>query len=98
MGKLRKKNEDFEIFLEKVFHDKKYRSLNLEDYLIKPVQRLPKYVILLKELKKRTPFDHPDYNNIIQLLAAFEEVNNSNNDKLNKVLNSYKLAEIEHSL
>ena len=79
------------------FH-KKYRGLKLEDFLIKPVQRLPKYVIVLKELKKRTCHDHPDYENICKLLEAFEKVNGSNNDKLNKVLNNFKLTEIESEL
>ena len=26
-----------------------------------PVQRIPRYQLLLKELQKRTPEDHPDY-------------------------------------
>lgn len=46
-------------------------NLDLEDYLIKPVQRLPKYVLLLKLLVKKTEADHPDYLNITKLLEGF---------------------------
>ncbi len=45
-----------------------FRRLSINDFLIKPVQRLPKYVILLKDLLKHTPKDHPDYNNITKAL------------------------------
>lgn len=41
-----------------------HRLLSLKDYLIKPVQRLPKYVLIMKEIKRRTPPSHPDCGNI----------------------------------
>lgn len=47
--------------------------------MIKPVQRLPKYVLLLKELLKNTQQSHPDYQNVKKALEQFEEVNNNNN-------------------
>jgi len=33
----------------------------LESYLILPVQRLPRYVLLLREVRKHTPKSHKDY-------------------------------------
>jgi hypothetical protein len=33
----------------------------------------------MKEIRKRTPADHPDYGNICRVLKLFEEVNQSNN-------------------
>ena len=44
---------------------KEFRGLDLEGFLVKPVQRLPKYILLLKDLLKYTPKDHPDYGNIL---------------------------------
>jgi hypothetical protein len=36
-------------------------SLALEDYLIMPIQRIPRYVMLLRELYRYTPPIHPDH-------------------------------------
>ena len=46
----------------------------------------------MKELKKHTPEWHPDMVNIDKVLVAFEEVNISNNDKLNLVVNHHKIT------
>jgi hypothetical protein len=91
-------NSQFADFLKAIRVDPKYHLLTLKDYLIKPIQRLPKYVLIMKEIKRRTPPSHPDSHNIDRVLRLFEEVNHSNNDKLNRVVNSYKIGEIEKNL
>jgi hypothetical protein len=48
-----------------------YNFLSLDDYMVKPVQRLPKYVLLLKELIKNTHPTHPDYQNVRKALDKF---------------------------
>jgi len=45
--------------------------MTLADYLIMPIQRLPRYRLLLEELKKNTPADHEERE---QLDAALEKV------------------------
>ena len=35
-------------------------------YLITPVQRIPRYILLLKDIIKKTPEDHPDYPQLVQ--------------------------------
>lgn len=81
----------FANFLDETRLNPSHKLLTIKDFLIKPVQRLPKYVLIMKEIKKRTPSDHPDYSNICRVLRLFEEVNQSNNEKLNRVLNNYKI-------
>lgn len=85
----------FAAFVSEIGKMQQYRFLSLEDYMIKPIQRLPKYVLLLKELLKNTHTSHPDYQNVKKALEQFEEVNNNNNQKLNKIRNNYKLREME---
>lgn len=34
----------------------------LDSYLIRPVQRIPRYILLLTDIIKHTPKTHPDYN------------------------------------
>jgi hypothetical protein len=40
------------------------KGMDLQSILIKPIQRLPKYVLLLKDLLKHTEKSHIDYGNI----------------------------------
>lgn len=42
--------------------------------MIKPVQRVLKYPLLLRELRKETPETDPDYDNLTQALARMESV------------------------
>ena len=47
---------------------------SLSSFLITPVQRLPRYLLFLRELRRYTPADHPDYshlNNSFLLLSEF---------------------------
>jgi hypothetical protein len=61
-----------------------FRGLAVEAFLIKPVQRLPKYVLLLKDLLKHTDPDDDDYARIELALKQFKDVNSSINEKMNK--------------
>eukprot|EP01118_Nematostelium_gracile_P013603 TRINITY_DN5162_c0_g1_i1.p1 TRINITY_DN5162_c0_g1~~TRINITY_DN5162_c0_g1_i1.p1 ORF type:complete len:211 (+),score=58.68 TRINITY_DN5162_c0_g1_i1:54-686(+) len=45
----------------------------LESYLITPVQRIPRYQLLIQQLVKYTPKSHRDYNNLI---TAWEQIKN----------------------
>ena len=53
----------------------------LESLLIMPVQRIPRYCLLLKELLKATPENHPDYGETVKALALFEETGTYVNEK-----------------
>lgn len=49
--------------------------MDLQSFIVKPVQRLPKYILLYKDLLKHTPEVHPDYENIKICLRQFEMIN-----------------------
>ncbi|GFU48949.1 rho guanine nucleotide exchange factor 17 [Nephila pilipes] len=70
----------FAKFLEHTSREHKGK-LSLDALLIMPVQRIPRYELLIKELLKHTPMDHPDYK---LLLQAQEEVHDLA-VKINKV-------------
>ena len=55
-------------------------GLNLMSFLIMPVQRIPRYVMLLGDLLKHTDAEHVDRDNIEKALAAIEEVASSLNE------------------
>ncbi len=46
----------------------------LEALLITPIQRIPRYNLLLKDLIKHTSDTHPDYQNLKASLALMQEV------------------------
>ena len=39
---------------------------DLKSMLIMPIQRIPRYKMLLDDLKKHTPQNHPDYQNLVE--------------------------------
>jgi hypothetical protein len=45
-------------------------ELDLVDYLIQPVQRIPRYNLLLQQVIKYTPHDHPDRKDLQKALEA----------------------------
>ena len=59
IAQLKKEYPWFTSFVE---HIQKNRAIRgLESYLILPVQRLPRYVLLLREMQKHTPKEHSDH-------------------------------------
>ncbi|CAD8193097.1 unnamed protein product [Paramecium octaurelia] len=70
------------------------RGLQLVDFLVKPVQRLPKYILFWKELIKGTRSNHPDMNNILNLQEEFERLNDENNKSMDKFINRARVQEL----
>ncbi|KAI8508740.1 Rho guanine nucleotide exchange factor (GEF) 17 [Branchiostoma belcheri] len=60
----------FSKFIEQCVRENKEKQ-GLADLMIKPVQRIPRYELLIKDLLKHTPEDHPDYSS---LRLAQEEI------------------------
>ncbi|RKP06657.1 hypothetical protein THASP1DRAFT_31529 [Thamnocephalis sphaerospora] len=57
--------------MEEARHQRVHTQLNIQGYLVMPVQRIPRYRLLLQELFDHTPRSHPDYQ---CLKAALEEI------------------------
>lgn len=52
----------------------KSTGLMLESYLIMPVQRIPRYVMLLRDMGKHTKDSHADHGNLAEAAAACDQV------------------------
>jgi len=58
-----------------------------------PIQRPPRYVLLLKELQKFTPQDHPDYVPLAQALKKIESVSSYLNTRKREQIFQHQLVE-----
>eukprot|EP01130_Rhizamoeba_saxonica_P004937 TRINITY_DN1994_c1_g1_i2.p1 TRINITY_DN1994_c1_g1~~TRINITY_DN1994_c1_g1_i2.p1 ORF type:complete len:559 (+),score=106.95 TRINITY_DN1994_c1_g1_i2:185-1678(+) len=78
-------NRDFERFLRVIRHATPCEGKTLADILIMPVQRMPRYEMLLNDLLKYTPDDHPEYTSIQEALTKLHEISvfmNENNRRI----------------
>ncbi|PRP81712.1 hypothetical protein PROFUN_10812 [Planoprotostelium fungivorum] len=89
----------------KEFLDKKMRGegstrgpLNLGSLLIAPVQRLPRYELLLSEMVKNTPQDSADYEQITMALIKIKDVTEFVNNNKRRAENLQKILSIQSSL
>ena len=68
-----KTNERFQHFTQEALK-KHVGFANLQSYLITPVQRLPRYVMMLNDLRKHTSPEHPDTPFLIQAVNQILEI------------------------
>lgn len=69
-----KKKASFNAYLQSIRDHPSLRGLGLLDWLIKPVQRVTKYPLLLRELEKNTPENHSDRENTVLAARAVQEL------------------------
>jgi len=77
-----KKNEEFATRLKALDKDPRTSKLGLQSYLILPIQRIPRYRLLLEDYIKHTDSNHQDYEGLQKALAAIIQVA----DGLNKAM------------
>lgn len=71
------------------------KGLSLLSYLIMPVQRIPRYELLLAEVHKYTDREHEDYLALTESLAVMSGVVASINDDVDKQERRFKVVEIQ---
>eukprot|EP01130_Rhizamoeba_saxonica_P014310 TRINITY_DN6245_c0_g1_i1.p1 TRINITY_DN6245_c0_g1~~TRINITY_DN6245_c0_g1_i1.p1 ORF type:complete len:628 (-),score=130.52 TRINITY_DN6245_c0_g1_i1:87-1970(-) len=67
-------NIKYKKLLESFYINPENKGLSLDMYLIMPVQRIPRYIMLLDTLLKYTDDDHPDYKNICNATVLLKDV------------------------
>lgn len=72
LERLQKNSTKLSHFLEKRYVTSGAHTLST--FLIMPIQRIPRYRMLFKELLKRTPVDHVDHDNIQNALISIGEL------------------------
>ncbi|XP_065826419.1 FYVE, RhoGEF and PH domain-containing protein 3-like [Oscarella lobularis] len=92
--KLRSTNEKFLSFL---CANEEKSGIGLMGLLICPIQRVPRYALLLKECVTHTDEDHPDYNNLQSALAEVQKIASDINENIRRVENELQLINIGKS-
>ena len=71
-----------------------FNGLRLRDYLITPVQRIPRYSLLLRDLLSSTPETHPDHPLLTEAVAKISDVATEINSHIRQAESQWKMAEI----
>ncbi|KAK5581055.1 hypothetical protein RB653_001083 [Dictyostelium firmibasis] len=74
------------------------RSLPFDSFLIKPVQRVCKYPLLIRELIKTTPQDSKSYENLINAQSKIESIVFAVNEKKREFDSQMKMLDIQNRI
>jgi len=95
---LKAAHSTFAEFLQDCTQKPEMRGLGLNAFLTKPVQRVTKYPLLLRELLKNTPEVHADYIPVSEAIEKIKSIVDNINETTRQVERSKKLEEITISL
>uniref|UniRef100_UPI0037E979A2 FYVE, RhoGEF and PH domain-containing protein 6-like isoform X2 n=1 Tax=Semicossyphus pulcher TaxID=241346 RepID=UPI0037E979A2 len=94
----RKKNQAFGAVVREFEASPRCANLALKHYLLKPVQRIPQYQLLLTDYLKNLSEDSGDYKDTQAALTIVKEVANHANDIMKQGDNFQKLIQVQCSL
>eukprot|EP01122_Echinamoeba_exundans_P007650 TRINITY_DN2399_c0_g1_i1.p1 TRINITY_DN2399_c0_g1~~TRINITY_DN2399_c0_g1_i1.p1 ORF type:complete len:704 (-),score=122.41 TRINITY_DN2399_c0_g1_i1:6-2117(-) len=94
---LQREKPRFDTFLKKADSMKNINDgLDLASFLIKPIQRLPRYILLLDALLKYTPEEHPDRVSLTDALSKLQTVTSHVNEAMRNAARMEQLVAIEN--
>ncbi|CAG8434947.1 7701_t:CDS:10 [Ambispora gerdemannii] len=93
-----RENPAFSSFLRNVIKTGQCKGLTLQAYLIMPVQRIPRYKLLLEDLLKKTDEKHLDYLNLKKAYQVIENVATFVNETIRQHEMFITMLDIQKSL
>mmetsp|Transcript_16864 Transcript_16864/g.23464 ORF Transcript_16864/g.23464 Transcript_16864/m.23464 type:complete len:776 (+) Transcript_16864:183-2510(+) len=91
-------NKDFATWCYEQRKLPQLENKDLDDFLIMPVQRIPRYNLLLNDLVKATWVEHPDYQQLCRARDKIGTIAEFVNEQKRKVENLNKVGEIISSI
>ena len=70
----------------------------LSSFLITPVQRMPRYILFLRELLKATPVSHPDYPWLERASKQIQKVTENMDEATQQASNMNEIVELQQAL
>ncbi|CAG8583416.1 1490_t:CDS:10 [Paraglomus occultum] len=93
-----KSNPAFAAFLRDIIKTGQCKGLTFQAYLIMPVQRIPRYKLLLEDLLKKTEESHPDYLSLKKAYQVIEHVATFVNETIRQHEMFITMLEIQKTL
>ncbi|XP_058139010.1 FYVE, RhoGEF and PH domain-containing protein 4 isoform X1 [Dasypus novemcinctus] len=88
----------FKAIVEEIQKQKVCGSLTLQHHMLEPVQRIPRYEMLLKDYLKKLPPDSPEWDDAKKSLEIISTAASHSNTAIRKMENLKKLLEIYEML
>jgi len=88
-------NNDFVKWQEEVAMQPQLHRMRIGTLLIMPVQRVPRYMLLIRELISKTPESHPDYAHLNKALEFISSVASGINEAKRRVEAHEKVSELQ---
>ncbi|XP_052090009.1 intersectin-1-like isoform X1 [Mytilus californianus] len=82
---------EFREIQKKCTQNPKTKSMPLSSFLLKPMQRITKYPLMIQKILQYTPEGHPDHQNLKEALTKAEELCSQVNEGVRERENSDKL-------
>ncbi|KAJ7344208.1 hypothetical protein JRQ81_000158 [Phrynocephalus forsythii] len=86
---------EFKEFMKKLASDPRCKGMPLSSFLLKPMQRITRYPLLIKSILENSPESHPDHNNLMLALERAEELCSQVNEGVREKENSDRLEWIQ---
>jgi hypothetical protein len=93
--KYRTENVIFDGFLKAGQEDNDAKGRGFHDFTVMPIQRIPRYVLLLQQIIKYTDASHPDFANIEAALKEVEKIASYINQKKKEYDLTEKVAMVQ---
>eukprot|EP01084_Bolivina_argentea_P249898 418495_1 len=84
--------------LDEFLYEKRGEGKPLSGHLILPVQRVPRYILLLKDLLNNTEKSSNDYKDIRDAVEMINDITREINDRKRKIENLSQLLQIQEAL
>uniref|UniRef100_A0A8C1VKH8 Intersectin 2a n=1 Tax=Cyprinus carpio TaxID=7962 RepID=A0A8C1VKH8_CYPCA len=90
------KSADFKLFLKKIASNYRCKGMPLSSFLLKPMQRITRYPLLIKNILENTHPTHADHANLKAALDQAEELCSQVNEGVREKENSDRLEWIQN--
>ncbi|XP_066226387.1 intersectin-1 isoform X3 [Saccopteryx leptura] len=86
---------DFKDFVKRLAMDPRCKGMPLSSFILKPMQRVTRYPLIIKNILENTPDNHPDHSHLKHALEKAEELCSQVNEGVREKENSDRLEWIQ---